>query len=96
MEPEKWKPIDMLYVGALIRSNWIFVLRDFIKSLKPFNTIGIYTGRSYLKNSLINFTIMGTKYIHSESRFTILVVSISALRLKSLHIKNLLLDSTFS
>ena len=77
MEPIKWEPINLLCVGALVKSDSIFVLRNSIQTLKSFNTIGFFTGRNYSKNESVAGTIKGSRPILQRSNFIILTVSSS-------------------
>ena len=77
---ENETPIELLYVGALIESNFILVSRDALHILTPFNTIGIYTRHMYTADlptpsKLVYHTIIEIKEISKHSRFIILVVS---------------------
>ena len=74
---EGGRPETLLYVGALIESNWILVPRDSLSTLEPFETIGLYSGRSYMTRSLISSSIRKME-IPKNDRFIILVVSTSA------------------
>ena len=72
--------MELLYVGALIESNWILFPRDFYKALKTFENITLCIGRRYdtYTHIPIKSTIVGEKEIPGTNRFTILVVSASA------------------
>ena len=78
-------PKQLLYVGALIKPNWILVPEGFFEPSERFNDIRIYTGRKRKKDKIhdkensnfINFKIVGRKVIAEKSRLIILVVSTS-------------------
>ena len=67
----------MLYVGALIESNWILFPRDFYETLKTCKNIILLTGRKYKTETHrpIKSTIVGKKEIPGNNRFIILIVS---------------------
>ena len=46
---EQNEPETLLYVGALIKPNWILVPRDFFLPSETFKNIRIYTGRTFDK-----------------------------------------------
>ena len=77
---ENETPIELLYVGALIESNFILVSRDALHILTPFDSIGIYTRHKYTAKLPTSFkpvyhTIVEIKEVSKHSRFIILVVS---------------------
>ena len=83
---EEQAPKELLYVGALIRQNWILIPYKFFKTLEEYKNYAIYTGRKFNKdnvndkepNNFIKFEIVDQKFITANNRFIILVVSISA------------------
>ena len=68
---------ELLYIGALIESNWILFPRDFYETLKTCKNIILHTGRKYKTETHrpIKSTIVGEKVIPGTNRFIILVVS---------------------
>ena len=83
---EKKVPKELLYIGALIRPNWILIPHKFFKTLEEYKNYAIYTGRKFKKdkitdkptNNFIKFEIVDKKLIPLNDRLIILVVSTSA------------------
>ena len=79
-------PRKLLYVGALIKPNWILVPSGLFTPSERFDNIRVYTGRKMAKDKItdeppsnfINFEIVGIKFIAENARLIILVVSTSA------------------
>ena len=79
-------PKQLLYIGALIKPNWILVPEGLFEPSERFNDIRIYTGRKMkmekigLKppNNFIDFKIVGKKIIATDFELIIFVVSTSA------------------
>ena len=83
---EKNMPKQLLYVGALIKPNWILVPEGLFEPSERFNDIRIYTGRKMKidkisfkqPSNFIDFKIVGKKIIAPDFELIILVVSTSA------------------
>ena len=79
-------PKQLLYVGALIKPNWILVPEGLFEPSERFNDIRIYTGRKMKidkisfkqPSNFIDFKIVGKKIIAPDFELIILVVSTSA------------------
>ena len=83
---EQNEPETLLYVGALIKPNWILVPSGFFLPPETLKNIRIHTGPAF-KNAgsildksknVIDFKILGKIEIPLNDRFIILVVSTSA------------------
>ena len=81
-------PKELLCVGALIKPNWVLIPKGLFESSETFNDIRLYTGRKmriekiYFEppNNFIDFKIVGRKFVATDFKLIIFVVSTSALQ----------------
>ena len=79
-------PKELLCVGALIKPNWIIIPKGILEPSETFDDIRLYTGREMNKDKIydashsnfINFKIVGRKFIATDFKLMIFVVSTSA------------------
>ena len=79
-------PKELLCVGALIKPNWIVIPKGIFEPSETFDDIFLFTGRKMKndkirykdKSNLINFKIVGRKFIEPDFKLLIFVVSTSA------------------
>ena len=79
-------PKELLCVGALIKPNWIVIPKGIFEPLETFDDIRLYTGRKMKRDKIhdeensnfINFKIVGRKFVATDFKLMIFVVSTSA------------------
>ena len=68
--------LELVCLGILIRSNWIFLTTNCADELKPYDDIVIQYGGYAIHNTFpTNIKIVGKELIESRSKYSILYVS---------------------